>query len=140
MGAPLAGSEVRAYVMTGGGVRFKGWWPRYRARRVQMIFPLKGTDKRGLVSLEAKKRKASRQLDKVGTHGVAQTLTRWLRTGASHCIQSSSSYMTKTQQALILCRESMASSYLQWMSPLQEEQNSDYFLMGMTNFTHVEAS
>ncbi|KAL3151955.1 hypothetical protein ABBQ32_001080 [Trebouxia sp. C0010 RCD-2024] len=56
MGAPLAGSEVRAYVMTGGGVRFKGWWPRYRARRVQMIFPLKGTDKRGLVSLEAKKR------------------------------------------------------------------------------------
>ncbi|KAL0026403.1 hypothetical protein WJX79_006830 [Trebouxia sp. C0005] len=57
MGAPLAGSEVRAYVMTGGGVRFKGWWPRYRARRVQMIFPLKGTDKRGLVSLEAKKRK-----------------------------------------------------------------------------------
>ncbi len=59
MGAPLAGSEVRAYVMTGGGVRFKGWWPSYRARRVQMIFPLKGTDKRGLVSLEAKKRKAS---------------------------------------------------------------------------------
>ena len=45
MGAPLAGSEVRAYVMTGGGVRFKGWWPSYRARRVQMIFPLKGTDK-----------------------------------------------------------------------------------------------
>ena len=90
MGAPLAGSEVRAYVMTGGGVRFKGWWPRYRARRVQMIFPLKGTDKRGLVSLEAKKRKASRQLDKVSTHGVAQMLTGWLRTGASHCIQSSS--------------------------------------------------
>ena len=58
MGAPLAGSEVRAYVMTGGGLRFKGWWPRYRARRVQMIFPLKGTDKRGLVSLEAKKRQA----------------------------------------------------------------------------------
>ena len=57
MGAPVAGSEVRAYVMTGGGLRFKGWLPRYRARRVQMIFPLKGTDKRGLVSLEAKKRK-----------------------------------------------------------------------------------
>lgn len=56
MGAPIAGSEVRAYVMTGGGIRFKGWWPRYRARRLQMIFPLKGTDKRGLVSLEAKKR------------------------------------------------------------------------------------
>lgn len=62
MGAPLAGSEVRAYVMTGGGMRFKGWWPRYRARRVQMIFPLKGTDKRGLVSLEAKKRQARKDL------------------------------------------------------------------------------
>ena len=62
MGAPLAGSEVRAYVMTGGGMRFKGWWPRYRARRVQMIFPLKGTDKRGLVSLEAKKRQARKHL------------------------------------------------------------------------------
>ena len=56
MGAPLIGSDLRASVLTGGGVRFKGWWPRYRPRRVQMIFPLKGTDKRGLVSLEAKKR------------------------------------------------------------------------------------
>ena len=71
LGAPLAGSEVRAYVMTGGGVRFKGWWPRYRARRVQMIFPLKGTDKRGLVSLEAKKRKASRRFD-AGGHVLTQ--------------------------------------------------------------------
>lgn len=58
MGAPLVGSELRASVLTGGGVRFKGWWPQYRPRRVQMIFPLKGTDKRGLVSLEAKKRQA----------------------------------------------------------------------------------
>ena len=73
MGAPLAGSEVRAYVMTGGGVRFKGWWPSYRARRVQMIFPLKGTDKRGLVSLEAKKRKAS-TLTTFSTQGVAHLL------------------------------------------------------------------
>ena len=58
MGAPLVGSELRASVMTGGSLRFKGWWPGYRARRVQMIFPLKGADKRGLVSLEAKKRQA----------------------------------------------------------------------------------
>lgn len=58
MGAPLVGSELRASVLTGGGVRFKGWWPRYRSRRVQMMFPLKGRDKRGLVSLEAKKRQA----------------------------------------------------------------------------------
>ena len=58
MGPPLAGSDVRAYVMTGGGVRLKGLLPRYRSRRVQMIFPLRGTQKRGLVSLEAKRRKA----------------------------------------------------------------------------------
>ena len=57
MGAPLAGSDVRAYVMTGGGLRLKGLLPRYRSRRVQMIFPLRGTEKRGLVSLEAKRRK-----------------------------------------------------------------------------------
>jgi len=44
-----------------------------------MIFPLKGTDKRGLVSLEAKKRKASRQLDDAGTHDFAQMLKWWLK-------------------------------------------------------------
>lgn len=57
MGPPLAGSDVRAYVMTGGGLRLKGLLPRYRSRRLQMIFPLRGTEKRGLVSLEAKRRK-----------------------------------------------------------------------------------
>ena len=57
MGPPLAGSDVRAYVVTGGGLRLRGWLPRYRSRRVQMIFPLRGTEKRGLVSLEAKRRK-----------------------------------------------------------------------------------
>ena len=59
MGPPLAGSDVRAYVVTGGGLRLRGWLPRYRSRRVQMIFPLRGTEKRGLVSLEAKRRKVS---------------------------------------------------------------------------------
>ncbi len=60
MGPPLAGSDVRAYVVTGGGLRLRGWLPRYRSRRVQMIFPLRGTEKRGLVSLEAKRRKVDR--------------------------------------------------------------------------------
>ena len=58
MGAPVAGSDVRAYVMTGGGLRLKGLAPRFRSRRCQMIFPLRGSERRGLVSLEAKKRKA----------------------------------------------------------------------------------
>ncbi len=55
MGAPVAGSNVRASVLTGGGLRMKGLQPRLRSRRVQMIFPLTGSERRGLVSLEAKK-------------------------------------------------------------------------------------
>ena len=59
MGAPLVGSDVRAYVASGGGLRLKGLLPIFRSRRVQMIFPLRGADRRGLVSLEAKKRHVS---------------------------------------------------------------------------------
>ena len=55
MGAPVAGSNVRATVTTGGGLRMKGLQPKLRSRRVQMIFPLTGSERRGLVSLEAKK-------------------------------------------------------------------------------------
>ncbi len=51
----MAGSDLRAYVMTGGGLRIKHLKPRLRSRRLQMIFPLSGTERRGLVSLEAKK-------------------------------------------------------------------------------------
>lgn len=57
MGAPLAGSDVRAQVMTGGGLRLKALQPRLRSRRLQMIFPLRGSQHRGLVSLEAKRRR-----------------------------------------------------------------------------------
>lgn len=56
MGAPLVGSDVRATVLTGGGLKFKGFRPKLRSRRVAMIFPLKGTERRGLVSVEAKKK------------------------------------------------------------------------------------
>ena len=53
----MAGSNVRASVVTGGGLRMKGLQPKLRSRRVQMIFPLTGSERRGLVSLEAKKLK-----------------------------------------------------------------------------------
>jgi len=59
MGAPLSGSDVRAEVVTGGGLRLKGLLPRYRSRRLQMIFPLRGSETRGLVSLEVKRRRVS---------------------------------------------------------------------------------
>lgn len=57
MGAPLVSSPVRASVVTGGGLRFKGLAPKIRSRRAQIIFPLTGSERRGLVSIEAKKRK-----------------------------------------------------------------------------------
>lgn len=63
MGAPLAGSDVRAQVLTGGGFRLKGLVPRYRSRRLQMIFPLRGAEHRGLVSLEAKRRRVRLMLN-----------------------------------------------------------------------------
>jgi hypothetical protein len=59
MGAPVVGSDVRATVLTGGGLKFKGMRPKLRSRRVAMIFPLKGTERRGLVSVEAKKKKGA---------------------------------------------------------------------------------
>ncbi|GAB4818947.1 hypothetical protein N2152v2_005993 [Parachlorella kessleri] len=57
MGAPIVGSPLRATVVTGGGLRFHGLRPKVQSRRLQMIFPLKGSERRGLVSLEAKKRR-----------------------------------------------------------------------------------
>eukprot|EP00983_Pelagomonas_calceolata_P000061 1656-Pelagomonas_calceolata.AAC.3 len=62
MGAPLAGSDMRAYVMTGGGAYLskKAFLrPKVRSRRIQMIFPLHGSERSGMVSVEAKKRKVS---------------------------------------------------------------------------------
>ena len=61
MGAPIAGSALRATVVTGGGLKFRGLRPKVSSRRLQMIFPLKGSERRGLVSLEAKKRRVSGQ-------------------------------------------------------------------------------
>ncbi|KXZ46308.1 hypothetical protein GPECTOR_45g178 [Gonium pectorale] len=58
MGAPLVGSPVRAYVVTGGGVYLsKKLRIKLRARRIQMMFPLSGSERKGLVSLEAKRKK-----------------------------------------------------------------------------------
>lgn len=56
LGAPLVGSDVRASVIIGGGLKFKGLRPKLRSRRVSMIFPLRGSERRGLVSVEAKKK------------------------------------------------------------------------------------
>jgi hypothetical protein len=57
MGAPLTGTEVRAYVMSGGGLRVKHFRPRLSHKRCFIIFPISGTERKGLVSIEVKKKK-----------------------------------------------------------------------------------
>ena len=60
LGAPIAGSDLRASVKTGGGLKVR-LWPRpslkVRSRRVHMIYPVQAPRVgKGLVSIEAKKR------------------------------------------------------------------------------------
>ncbi|RAL52279.1 unnamed protein product [Cuscuta campestris] len=57
MGAPLAGTDLRAYVMSGGGLTLKNFKPRYRGKRCFLIFPIRGSERKGLVSVEVKKKK-----------------------------------------------------------------------------------
>uniref|UniRef100_A0A1J3FV74 Import inner membrane translocase subunit n=1 Tax=Noccaea caerulescens TaxID=107243 RepID=A0A1J3FV74_NOCCA len=57
MGAPLAGSDLRAYVMSGGGITFKKFKPTIRSKRCFLLFPVQGSERKGLVSVEVKKKK-----------------------------------------------------------------------------------
>ncbi|XP_051123101.1 uncharacterized protein LOC127245968 [Andrographis paniculata] len=57
MGAPLTGTDLRAYVMRGGGVTLKNFRLRLRSKRCFLIFPIHGSERKGLVSIEVKKKK-----------------------------------------------------------------------------------
>ncbi|XP_062157112.1 uncharacterized protein LOC133864719 [Alnus glutinosa] len=57
MGAPLTGSDLRAYVMSGGGLTLKNFKPSRRSKRCFLIFPIHGSERKGLVSVEVKKKK-----------------------------------------------------------------------------------
>lgn len=57
MGAPLSGTSLRAYVMSGGGITMKNFKPRFRNKRCFLIFPIRGSERKGLVSVEVKKKK-----------------------------------------------------------------------------------
>ncbi|ESQ44440.1 hypothetical protein EUTSA_v10006036mg [Eutrema salsugineum] len=57
MGAPLAGSDLRAYVMSGGGITLKKFKPTIRSKRCFLLFPVQGAERKGLVSVEVKKKK-----------------------------------------------------------------------------------
>lgn len=57
MGAPLSGTELRAYVMSGGGLTLKNFKPSLRTKRCFLIFPIRGSERKGLVSVEVKNKK-----------------------------------------------------------------------------------
>ncbi|KAL0321740.1 UNVERIFIED_CONTAM: hypothetical protein Scaly_2470400 [Sesamum calycinum] len=57
MGAPLTGTDLRAYVMSEGGITLQNFKPRLRSKRCFLIFPVQGSERKGLVSVEVKKKK-----------------------------------------------------------------------------------
>lgn len=57
MGAPLTGTDLRAYVMSGGGLTVKNFKPSFRSKRCFLIFPIQGSERKGLVSVEVKNKK-----------------------------------------------------------------------------------
>lgn len=57
MGAPLSGTDLRAYVISGGGLLLKNFKPVLKSKRCFLIFPIRGSERKGLVSVEVKKKK-----------------------------------------------------------------------------------
>ncbi|GAB2261194.1 hypothetical protein Droror1_Dr00002191 [Drosera rotundifolia] len=62
MGAPLTGTDLRAYVMSGGGFTMNRFKPRLRSKRCFLIFPIVGSERRGLVSVEVKKKQGKHDM------------------------------------------------------------------------------
>eukprot|EP00271_Cylindrocystis_brebissonii_P008211 TRINITY_DN22231_c0_g1_i1.p1 TRINITY_DN22231_c0_g1~~TRINITY_DN22231_c0_g1_i1.p1 ORF type:complete len:596 (-),score=100.92 TRINITY_DN22231_c0_g1_i1:793-2580(-) len=56
LGAPLSGSDVRAYVVSGGDLRVRDWRLTLAGRRCFLVFPVRGSERHGLVSAELSKR------------------------------------------------------------------------------------
>ncbi|PSS34402.1 Mitochondrial import inner membrane translocase subunit Tim21 like [Actinidia chinensis var. chinensis] len=57
MGAPLSGTDLRAYVMSGGGITLKNFKLGLKGKRCFLLFPIQGSERKGLVSVEVKKKK-----------------------------------------------------------------------------------
>lgn len=69
MGAPLTGTDLRAYVMSGGGITLKTFKPSFRSKRCFLIFPIRGSERRGLVSVGVKNKKG--QVCSINFHSLA---------------------------------------------------------------------
>eukprot|EP00736_Rhodelphis_marinus_P003568 Rmarinus@m.23031 len=61
LGTPLTTTQLRAYVISGGGFKMEGMKPKIRRRHAHILFPVYGPDGRGIVSVEAKKKKGRTQ-------------------------------------------------------------------------------
>ncbi|KAJ7965172.1 Import inner membrane translocase subunit [Quillaja saponaria] len=73
MGAPLSGTDLRAYVMSGGGLTVKKFKPSLRNKRCFLIFPIRGSERKGLVSVEVKKKKGQYDMKLLAcrySHGI----------------------------------------------------------------------
>ncbi|KAF3612589.1 hypothetical protein FXO37_36691 [Capsicum annuum] len=54
MGAPLFETDLRAFVMSRGGITLENFKPQFRVKRCFLIFPMRGSERKGLVSVEVK--------------------------------------------------------------------------------------
>ncbi|XP_073017692.1 uncharacterized protein [Primulina eburnea] len=52
-----AGTDLRAFVMSGGVITLKSFQPRLRSKGCFLIFPIHGSERKGLISVEVKKKK-----------------------------------------------------------------------------------
>ncbi|XP_065020774.1 uncharacterized protein LOC135645862 [Musa acuminata AAA Group] len=57
MGAPLTGTDLRAYVTSGGQPKLKNFKLKFGDKRCFLLFPVRGSERKGLVSVEVKKKK-----------------------------------------------------------------------------------
>nr|GEU36769.1 hypothetical protein CTI12_AA411450 [Tanacetum cinerariifolium] len=78
MGAPLTGVDLRAYVMRGGSVTLKNFKAGLGSKRCFLIFPTRGSDVKGLVSVEVKNKKGHVMLLEINEEDkiVGQAKTR----------------------------------------------------------------
>lgn len=103
----------------GGGVRMRGLAPKFTRKRAYLIFPVRGSERRGLVSVEAKKRKGKVSTDQPGKshHGPKREQERGLRQRADVMVGNE---VVREDLALLLVPSSCTSflSFVSCMSPV----------------------
>ena len=83
MGAPLSGTDLRAYVMSGGGITLKNFKLGLKGKRCFLLFPIQGSERKGLVSVEVKKKKGQVCFDTINFKHCTMTQSILLLSKAS---------------------------------------------------------